>query len=245
MLIIGSFVSPYVRKVLAALELKGLDYTVDPITPFFGGDDFSRLSPLRRIPVLVDGDFVLNDSSAIAAYIDDSAPAPPLMPTDPKDRASARWIEEFADSRLGDIFIWGLFYQLFVRRMVWNEEPDADRVSKARDHDAPEALDYLETKAPPDGFLHGSIGIADISVASFFRNAAYVDYRIDATRWPRTAAWVEMTLGHPVLAKLGEWERIQLSASIPKRREALTLAGAPLSETTLATREPRRGVMPL
>ncbi len=53
MKIIGSFVSPYVRKVLACLNLKGLDYQVDPITPFFGNDEFERLSPLRRIPVLV------------------------------------------------------------------------------------------------------------------------------------------------------------------------------------------------
>ena len=52
-LIIGSFISPYVRKVLACLNLKGLDYTIDPITPFFGNDEFARLSPLRRIPVLV------------------------------------------------------------------------------------------------------------------------------------------------------------------------------------------------
>ena len=43
--VIGSFVSPYVRKVLVCLELKGLDYEVDPITPFFGNDEFTRLSP--------------------------------------------------------------------------------------------------------------------------------------------------------------------------------------------------------
>ena len=59
MKIIGSFVSPYVRKVLACLELKGLDYAVDPITPFYGNDEFERLSPLRRIPVLIDGELVL------------------------------------------------------------------------------------------------------------------------------------------------------------------------------------------
>ena len=33
-LIIGSYVSPYVRKLLACLAIKGLDYTIDPITPF-------------------------------------------------------------------------------------------------------------------------------------------------------------------------------------------------------------------
>jgi glutathione S-transferase len=46
--IVGSFVSPYVRKVLACLNLKGLDYEIDPITPFFGNDPFEQLSPLCR-----------------------------------------------------------------------------------------------------------------------------------------------------------------------------------------------------
>jgi glutathione S-transferase len=66
MLIIGSYVSPYVRKVTVALDLKGVGFEIDPIVPFYGDADFTRLSPLRRIPVLVDGDLVLNDSTVIA-----------------------------------------------------------------------------------------------------------------------------------------------------------------------------------
>src|SRR5436189_2813024 len=108
--IIGSYVSPYVRKVLAAMNLKGLAYEVDPITPFYGNDEFERLSPLRRIPVLIDGDVVLCDSSVICAYLEEAYPLPPLLPADPRDRARARWLEEYADTRLGDLFIWGLFY---------------------------------------------------------------------------------------------------------------------------------------
>ncbi|TNY25635.1 glutathione S-transferase N-terminal domain-containing protein, partial [Fulvimonas soli] len=46
--VIGNYISPYVRKVLACLELKGLDYRIDPIIPFYGNDEFARLSPLRR-----------------------------------------------------------------------------------------------------------------------------------------------------------------------------------------------------
>lgn len=61
--IIGSFLSPYVRKVLVALELKGLQYEVDSITPFYGNDEFTRLSPLRRIPVLIDDRVTLCDST--------------------------------------------------------------------------------------------------------------------------------------------------------------------------------------
>ncbi|MFU1924319.1 glutathione S-transferase N-terminal domain-containing protein, partial [Klebsiella pneumoniae] len=36
LLIIGSYLSPYVRKVLVLLELKGIAYRIDPIVPFFG-----------------------------------------------------------------------------------------------------------------------------------------------------------------------------------------------------------------
>jgi len=33
--IIASYLSPYVRKVLVVLELKGIPYEVDPIVPFY------------------------------------------------------------------------------------------------------------------------------------------------------------------------------------------------------------------
>src|SRR5687768_17691255 len=115
MRIIGSYVSPYVRKVLACLALKGLDYEIDPITPFYGNDEFERLSPLRRIPILIEDDFVLTDSSVICAWLDEAHPGRPLLPEGPRNRARARWLEEYADTRLGDVFIWGLFYPRFVQ----------------------------------------------------------------------------------------------------------------------------------
>ena len=187
--IIGSFVSPYVRKVLACMNLKRLAYEVDPITPFYGSDEFERLSPLRRIPVLVDGDFHISDSSVICAYLDEAYPGHALLPADPKDCARARWFEEFADSRLGDVFIWSLFYQKIVHPIVWGEPGDQSRIEKSLNQDIPAALDYLERELPPEGFLFGDIGVADISIASFFRNGAYAGFEPDALRWPRTAAW--------------------------------------------------------
>ena len=135
--IIGSFVSPYVRKVLACMNLKGLAYEVDPITPFYGNDEFERLSPLRRIPVLIDGDFTLSDSSVICAYLDEAYPGHPLLPAEPRDRARARWLEEFADTRLGDLFIWGLFYPKIVHPIVWGEPGDEARIEKSLERGHP------------------------------------------------------------------------------------------------------------
>ena len=246
MKIIGSYVSPYVRKVLACLALKGLDYEIDPITPFYGNDDFERLSPLRRIPVLVDGDLTLCDSSAICAYLDEAYPQRPLLPNDVKDRARARWLEEYADTRLGDVFIWGLFYPRFVHPIVWSEPGDEARAAKVLAEEVPREMDYLEAELPGSGFLFGEeIGLADIAIAAFFRNATYVGFQPDAHRWPRTAAFIERALADPCFASLLPFEQAQLSTNPQGRRQALLAAGAPLTAETLATREPRRGVMRL
>lgn len=243
--IIGSFVSPYVRKVLAAMNLKGLAFEVDPITPFFGNDDFERISPLRRIPVLIDGDFSISDSSVICDYLDDAYAGHPLFPRDPKQRARAHWFEEFADTRLGDLFIWSLFYQKIVRPAVWGEATNEERVRKAETEDIPAALDYLESELPADGFLFGEIGVADIAIASFFRNGAYAGFQTDADRWPRTAAFVDRVLGHACVAALLPFEDVQRGTAIRGRRQALLDAGAPLTAGTMGLREPRKGYMPL
>ena len=245
MKIIGSFVSPYVRKVLACLNLKGLAYEVDPITPFFGNDEFERLSPLRRIPVLVDGDVTISDSSVICAYLDEAYPGHPLLPAEPRDRARARWLEEYADTRLGDLFIWGLFYQKVVRPAVWGEPADEERVAKTLSEGLPREMDYLEALLPADGFLFGEIGLADISIATFFRNGAYAGFEVDRARWPKVARFVERTLAHSAIASLLPFEDVQRSAEIRHRRQALLDAGAPLTADTLGLREPKRGMMRL
>lgn len=246
MRIVGSYVSPYVRKVTACLALKRIGYEIDPITPFFGNDEFARLSPLRRIPVLIHDGLVINDSTVICAWLDETFPERPLLPATPAPRARARWLEEYADTRLGEIFIWGLFYPKIVHPIVWGEPGDAARIEKTLHEDAPAALDYLEGELPAEGFLFGEeIGLADIAIASFFRNAAYAGFAPDAARWPRTAGFVERALAEPCFAATFPFEQAQLSTNPAGRRQALLDAGAPLSAETLGLRQPRKGVMAL
>jgi glutathione S-transferase len=181
----------------------------------------------------------------ICAYLDEAYPGHPLLPALPADRARARWMEEFADTRLGDIFIWALFYQRRVHPMVWGQPGDELRITKAVEEDAPRALDYLESELPADGFLFGDVGLADISIASFFRNAAYADFAVDAVRWPRTAAFVDRALTHPCLHDLLRFEQVQLATDIRGRRQALLDAGARLVADSVGVREPRQGYMRL
>jgi len=241
--IIGSFLSPYVRKVLVCLEYKDVRYEVDPIVPFYGNEEFGRLSPLRRIPVLIDDSVTLCDSTVICEYLDERYPNPSLMPRDPARRARARWLEEFADTRMGDVFIWRYYYQLVVRRFVWQEGPDEEIVRKAREREIPEILDYLESELPAEGFLFGSVSTADISIASPFRNAVYARFTIDASRWPITASFVARTLALPPFEALKRYEDATIGAPVTERRTRLLAVGAPLTETTLGTAIPQRGVM--
>jgi glutathione S-transferase len=241
--IIGSYLSPYVRKVLVFLDVKGIAYEIDPIIPFMGDERFSQLSPVRRIPVLIDDQVTLADSSVICQYLEERHPQPALYPSDIADRARARWLEEFADSRMGEVFIWRLFNQVAINPFVWGEKTDSAVLERTLNVEIPDVLDYLEAQVPREGFLFRSLSIADISIACFFRNAAFARFRVDGARWPLTAAFVERVLAVDSFEKLKPFEERLMRTPIPQQRAVLAEMGAPLMKETYGTTVPRRGVM--
>jgi glutathione S-transferase len=201
------------------------------------------MSPLRRIPVFIDDQVTLADSSVICQYLEDRYEAPALYPANIVDRARARWLEEYADSRMGEVFIWQLFNQVAIKPGVWGEQTDKAVVDKTLREDMPQVLDYLETQLPAEGFIFGSVSIADISIACFFRNAAFARFQLDATRWPRTTAFVERTLKLDSFAKLKPIEELLRRTPPARHRAALMESRLPVTPETCATTEPRRGIM--
>lgn len=230
---------------------RGLD---SPITPFYGNDEFSALSPLRRVPVFIDGDLVLSDSTVICEYLDEaySNLGPPLYPpgSDPKLRAQARFLEEFADTRMGDVIIWSFFNQRVIGRAVWGQKPDEERVKRAMEVEMPEIFGYLESVVPRQGgFLFGSQEpmVADISIASFFRNLSFArgDHLLDPQKYPSLSKFVARVLAHPALSSLVPYETVCMKVSPVKSREALKKIGCPITETTVGTDVPRQGYFKL
>jgi glutathione S-transferase len=69
-------------RVLLALEVKGAAYD-SRLIEFSKGDhkkpEFLALNPRHQVPVLKDGDFVMYESVAIIAYLDQKFPDPPLF----------------------------------------------------------------------------------------------------------------------------------------------------------------------
>jgi glutathione S-transferase len=243
--IIGSYLSPYVRKVLVFLHVKKIPYQIDPIVPFFGDARFSKISPVRRIPVLIDDRVTLCDSSVICQYLEERHPEPSLYPHDVADRARARWLEEFADSRMGDVFIWKLFNERVINPFVFGQKTDEAILKQALDEDIPSVLDYLEATLPEAGFAFGDLSIADIGVAVFFRNASFAGFGVDAARWPKTAGFVARVLAVDAFASLAPFEERMLRTPIAQHRSVLAEMGAPISAETWGTSTPRRGMMRL
>ncbi|WP_417458046.1 glutathione S-transferase family protein [Kordiimonas sp.] len=218
--IIGTPISPYVRKVLAILDIKGVPFRCIPLVPFRAEEDFSEISPLRRIPVMKVGDFTIPDSTVIAQYLEDRFPEKRVYPEGLEARARSRWFEEYADDHFGRNIIFNLFFQKRVKPAILKQEPDQALIDSALNDHLPKALNYLEREVPDDGFLCGDVSVADLMLGAMVRNAVWADWALDETAWPRFAAYLKRVNAVPSLAKMNALADEMLLAH-PKQHEEI------------------------
>jgi glutathione S-transferase len=241
--IVGGPISPYARKVMAIADIKGVRWRADPIIPFQGNDEFTRVSPLRRIPVFIDDQVTLADSTAIGEYLDERYPTPPLFPAGPAARARARWLEEFADTRMGDVFIWRIFNPAVIVPGVWKQPRDDAAIAATLLDGLPSVMDYLESVAPEDGFVCGALAIADIAVAVFFANLRWSRTGAELATWPRTMAWIARVEQTAAIARLTTLAERSLTTRGAERRALHGEMGIELTETSFAGKGFRKGPM--
>lgn len=80
-------------RVRIALNLKGLEYEpafIHLVKAEQKSANYKNLNPLGLIPALEVNDNVLAQSTAIIEYLDETHPTPPLLPSDPIERAQIR-----------------------------------------------------------------------------------------------------------------------------------------------------------
>ena len=105
-------ISPFCDKVRRAMHLKGVPYEVAEV-PLILTAKFKAVSPTRKFPAVDFGGEIIVDSSAILAHLDRLVPVPALLPADPKARADALILEDWADESL-------YFYDIVMRSWPQN-----------------------------------------------------------------------------------------------------------------------------
>jgi glutathione S-transferase len=161
--------SLFSRKVEIALREKGLafDREMVPFSQAKGYQpkhpDVLAANPKRQVPVLIDGDLTLFDSTLIFEYLEDAYPAPPLFPRAVKDRARCRLLELTADEVL---------LPLIVRLMHRSEPPSPDPQRRRQQEEEAQSAEAqlrqhyraLEQTLGSKDYFCGEFSVADIAL---------------------------------------------------------------------------------
>lgn len=210
--LIGAAISPFVRKVRIVLAEKALSYDHDPMVPFGVSDEYKRMHPLGKIPVLVDGDKIIPDSSPICVYLEKTHPDPALYPSEAYELARALWFEEYADAG----FIAGTiipFQERILGPVFFKREGDEAKVEAALNETLPEHFDYLERELGENDWLVGNrFSIADIATGTQFVSFSHGRATVDAKRWPGLAAYVDRVFARPSFKAIIEEEQASLKS---------------------------------
>lgn len=200
-IIYGSSLSPFVRKVVAFAAEKALEFKAKGVTLGSIDPEFRAASPFGKMPALRDGDYLLADSSAIVAYMDALKPDPALIPPAPRARGKAIWWDEFADTILMSTGV-KIFYNRVVAPRFLGKEGDAAAADQAAEKELPPLLDYIERSLPQSGWLvEDRLTLADIAVASGFANLRYAGCLLQAERYPKLATFVDKMFARPSFAR--------------------------------------------
>ena len=167
-------------RVRIALALKGLDYDYRAVHLARNehlSESYGAVSPSRLVPLLRDGDQVVTQSLAIIEYLEETRPAPPLLPADAAGRARVR-------SLALDIAceIHPLNNLRVLRYLVGPMKLSEDDKNRWYRHWVETGLEVVEARlaAQPSTYCHGeSPGMADCVLVPQIFNAQRFDCRLD------------------------------------------------------------------
>jgi len=228
MLLYSGPLSLFSRKVEIALAEKGVSFDRTQV-PFTQAKGYApkhpavlAANPKRQVPVLIDDDFTLYDSTVIIEYLEDKYPHPPLLPGEPKARARCRLLELEADEVL----------LLPVRDLMFRSEPPGLDIARRAEQEraALKAEDMildnyaaLAEKLGTQEYFCGSFSVADIAT---FMNIHH-GLRLGAppvTGQQNLSAWHARLAKRPsfatVIAEMAAADR-ELSHPVPAYLKAL------------------------
>lgn len=198
--------SLFSRKVEIALHEKGLPFEREMV-PFSQAKGYApkhpavlAANPKGQVPVLIDGDLTLFDSTLIIEYLEDAYPSPPLFPWGARERARCRLLELSADEILLPQVV-----RLGYRTEPPVADPERQRLREAEGRRAEAAiLDHygvLERRLEGSGYLCGNFSAADIAMFMALLFALRLKGpALDAH--PAVAAWYARVGARPAVARV-------------------------------------------
>jgi len=150
-----------------------------------------RINPKRQVPVLIDGDVEIFDSTQIFEYFESIKPAPALWPAEPKARARARLLEHKSDE---------VYFPPIVRLMGLQATPDDPAAIEARAA-ALAFYDNSEKAIGAEEWLAGHYSYADIA---FYMAQIFGD-RMGAPMTdahPKLQAWRDRMSARPAVRQV-------------------------------------------
>jgi glutathione S-transferase len=195
--------SAYAWRVWLALEHKGVAHEWKLLSFSEGGHkapEYTKLNPRQRVPTLIDGDFVLRESSAILEYVEDRWPQAPLFAQDIQQRATQRRMIREADNYVGT-----KIEHLFGAVFAPPEKSDAAALGAAV-QDVQEELLRWEPEFKDDYLSGAAISAADVTLyphlAIIHRFARRKPEAIPSDIYPpKLGAWMARMQALPVVQK--------------------------------------------
>ena len=217
MIIHGSALSPFRRKVVLSAMEKGITFESRDLNPYAPPVDFESMNPLKRIPIIQDGDFTLADSSAICGYFEAKyADTQALFPKEPTAYGHALWIEEYADTVLFADISEGVFRPIFINQLL-GKPVDHATVEETLSEVLPLRLRYLESQLEDRTWFAGdSLTVADLSVYSQLVNLLHAGHLPSSKSYPHLMAHFKRIQTRPSAEELHRSETAYLGQMLEK-----------------------------
>lgn len=207
MILYSGPMSLFTGKVRIALDEKGVDYELVSVPFSRAGYEpkhpkVVEVNPKRQVPVLVDGDLAIYDSTIIMEYLEDRHPTPPLYPRDPSAKARCRVLEAAADEILFPPVL------DLVREVFYKPDGTGRDTTLVENGKVAIAAHYdrLERQLGEQPFLCGSDStVADIGYFMTITFATSLGQGL-TERHPALHAWYARALARPAFAH--EMERL-------------------------------------
>lgn len=194
--IYGVPVSVHTRKAIVAALAKNLPHEVVPVVPVIPGNppsNWRELSPTGKIPALADGDFIVEDSAAICAYMERLQPKPSLYPQAPRAYARTLALEQYAGTLFREV-VHPLFHETFVHPKIRNIPTDSARVDDVLRYAVPEHFGYLDRVAWGE-----ALTVDQVAVVSNLINFQYIGYDPRWHEYRNLAALFGRVIAHPAV----------------------------------------------